>query len=420
MTSDRERRVLFVAYHFPPLHGSSGLLRTLKFVKYLPDFGIRPYVLTVNPRAYDNTSDGLLAQIPTGVTVHRAFALDAKKHLSFRGAYPGILALPDKVASWIPFGIAAGLRLLTKYKIDLIYSTYPIASAHVIAAVLSRLTRRSWIAEFRDPIWDDHMNLDRVNLQTRMRIEESCIRYARKLVTVTRGIQDLMAARYPQLPSEQFLTIPNGFDEEDFAGIKTTSNGRSRRFHLIHAGLLDPVDRDARPFLEAIRQFMSEKPSVSTELRFDFYSSGHDTFYQTEVDRLGLKEVVNFLPGIPYDQIIQRMAEADILLLFQGGSCNEQIPAKAYEYLRIGKPILTLAPASSATAGLVMEASAGEVVNPDDPGKIARVLSDWTERYLSDQPLPIPDRFVVDGYSRRNQTKVLANAISEVVDSDED
>jgi glycosyltransferase involved in cell wall biosynthesis len=165
---------------------------------------------------------------------------------------------------------------------------------------------------------------------------------------------------------------------------------------------------------------MSEKPSVSTELRFDFYSSGHDTFYQTEVDRLGLKEVVNFLPGIPYDQIIQRMAEADILLLFQGGSCNEQIPAKAYEYLRIGKPILTLAPASSATAGLVMEASAGEVVNPDDPGKIARVLGDWTERYLSDQPLPIPDRFVVDGYSRRNQTKVLANAISEVVDSDED
>ena len=96
MATGLVKRVLMVAFHFPPLHGSSGIQRTLKFVQYLPSAGWQPLVLSAHQRAYAATNVEQLAQIPPGVPVRRAFALDAARHLSLRGRYPRWLALPDR------------------------------------------------------------------------------------------------------------------------------------------------------------------------------------------------------------------------------------------------------------------------------------------------------------------------------------
>lgn len=94
------KRVLMIAYHFPPMHGSSGMQRTLRFARYLPDHGWEPIVLAPSPRAYQQTDSGQLADIPQQVRVHRAFALDTARHLTVMGRYPRVLALPDRWVSW--------------------------------------------------------------------------------------------------------------------------------------------------------------------------------------------------------------------------------------------------------------------------------------------------------------------------------
>src|SRR5262245_14173538 len=94
------KRVLMIAYHFPPLAGSSGIQRTLRFVQHLPSFGWDPCVLTAAPLAYERTSNDLLSDVPPNVPLKRAFALDTARHLSIGGRYPGFLALPDRWMTW--------------------------------------------------------------------------------------------------------------------------------------------------------------------------------------------------------------------------------------------------------------------------------------------------------------------------------
>jgi hypothetical protein len=93
-------RILLIAYHFPPLAGSSGIQRTLRFAQHLPAFGWQPLVLTAAPRAYERTSTDLNADIPAGTLVRRAFALDTARHLAFGGRYVGAMARPDRWVSW--------------------------------------------------------------------------------------------------------------------------------------------------------------------------------------------------------------------------------------------------------------------------------------------------------------------------------
>ena len=106
------KRVLMIAYHFPPLAGSSGIQRTLRFVQHLPDFGWEPLVLTADPKAYDSTSDDLLSEVPERTVVRRSLALDTARHLSFGGRYFNWMAQPDRWISWKYSAVREGLKMI--------------------------------------------------------------------------------------------------------------------------------------------------------------------------------------------------------------------------------------------------------------------------------------------------------------------
>ena len=149
------KRLLMIAYHFPPLAGSSGIQRTLRFVQHLPKFGWEPMVLSAHPRAYERTSDDLMADIPEGAIVRRAFALDTARHLSIAGRYIGAMARPDRWVSWKIGAVHEGMRLIRQFRPQAIWSTYPIATAHLIGAELQKRSGLPWIADFRDPMVQD-------------------------------------------------------------------------------------------------------------------------------------------------------------------------------------------------------------------------------------------------------------------------
>lgn len=409
-------RVLIVAYHFPPIKGSSGFLRTLKFVRYIRDHGIEPVVLTVHPRAYPDTDPQLLAQIPEGITVKRSFALDVARHFAVAGRYPSFLAVPDRFASWIPMGVRDGMALVRRLGIRAVFSTYPVPSAHVIAGRIARKSGLPWIADFRDPMWDDFLEIPASALDARKRVEAATVAEATHILATTEGIAQLFHRRYPALPMERVTVIPNGYDEFDFA--KLTKPARAGGpVTLVHAGLLEQVDRDPVPFLRGLRLAIDKGWVSEADVRVRLLGSGNLDVYQAELERLSLAGCVAFEPPIPYGRVLELMAASDILLLFQGPSCEAQIPAKLYEYLRVGRPILALTTAAGETGRLTLAAGGGMVVPIDDPEAIARALGDWTGRVLRGESLPQASAETASRYSRQKQAAELAGLIRKIAGS---
>jgi len=210
------RRLLLVAYHFPPIQGSTGVTRTLAFAKYLRDYGWEVAVLTVHPRAYTEIRADNLQTVPPHVRVERAWALDAQRHLSIRGRYAQFLALPDRWQSWIPGGVARGLQVVRRWQPSVMMSTYPIASAHCIGWALNKLCRIPWVVDFRDPMAQDDYPPDPRVHRWFERIERGIFGNAARVVVTARGTQDLYMQRFPEYPREHVALIPNGFDPEMF------------------------------------------------------------------------------------------------------------------------------------------------------------------------------------------------------------
>ena len=145
-----DKRVLMIAYHYPPVRTSSGIQRTIKFSEYLRDHAWEPMILTVSPRAYEAVSNDQMGEIPAGMVVERAFGLDTARHLSLKGRYLRWMAQPDRWVSWWPMGVVRGMQLIRRYQPRAIFATFPIATAPMIGLTLHRLSGLPLVLDFRD------------------------------------------------------------------------------------------------------------------------------------------------------------------------------------------------------------------------------------------------------------------------------
>jgi hypothetical protein len=208
------KQVLMVAFHFPPVAMGSGHLRTLGFARYLPSLGWEPTILSAQAAAFPRTDAANLDLIPVDCRVHRAFALDVRRHFSIRGKYPEWLAQPDGWASWWPAAVLKGLSLIRKHKVDVIWSTYPIMTAHCIAHTLSRITGLPWVADFRDPVASSVEAGNRFSVASQTRCERRVLKYANRAVFTTAGAMRSYAETYPEAHRDnRLVVIQNGYDE---------------------------------------------------------------------------------------------------------------------------------------------------------------------------------------------------------------
>jgi hypothetical protein len=181
------RSVLLIAYHFPPIEGSSGVQRTLRFAQHLPKYGWTPIVLTVDARAYERVGRGPGNEPPPGLEVHRARGYDTARHLSLFGRYPMRLALPDRWMSWRWWAVPRALRIIRQHQVSAVWSTFPVATAHAIGLAVARRSGVPWVAEFRDPMWQgDYPPDPRVNQAWRM-LEQRVFATASAVVVTTPG-----------------------------------------------------------------------------------------------------------------------------------------------------------------------------------------------------------------------------------------
>jgi len=413
------RRLLMVAYHFPPLRGSSGIQRTLRFVQHLPRCGWEPLVLTASPRAYEDTSDDQMRQVPEGTVVERAFALNTARHLSLFGRYPGALALPDRWATWRFDAVRKGMAMIARYKPDAIWSTYPIATAHVIGSTLARKSGLPWIADFRDPMAQDGYPSDPRAWKAYRAIEEDALRHAAASVFTTPGCAQLYRERYPDIDATRSVVIENGYDEETFAraeGERGAAPSKSDgRFVLLHSGVVYPDERDPRPLFAALGQLKRAGALTAASFCLRLRASAYDPMLAELATQHDITDLVSLEPAIPYHAALQEMLDVDGLLILQASNCNQQIPAKLYEYVRAKRPVLALTDPIGDTAITLRGAGLTSLARLDDAASIAAAIPAFIARVRAGgETVATPEAIAAS--SREGRARSFAALLDRLVD----
>ncbi|NRF66529.1 glycosyltransferase [Aquincola sp. S2] len=401
------KKLLMIAYHFPPLAGSSGIQRTLRFVQHLPRHGWQPLVLSTRPEAYERTADDLMREVPEGTVVRRAWALDTARHLSIGGRYLEAMARPDRWISWRYAAVRAGMQLIREHRPDAIWSTYPIATAHVIGATLQRRSGLPWIADFRDPMAQPGYPSDPKTWAAFKRIEATALRQARLCLYTTPSAAQSHRALYPDA-AERIRLLENGYDEEAFAAAArqvapAPTDGGPRV--LLHSGIVYPGDRDPSQLIAALRLLHDAGRIRPGSLTVRFRAAVHDDLLRELTQRHGVEAYVELCPAVGYADALAEMMRVDGLLVLQASSCNEQVPAKLYEYLRAGRPILCLSDPAGDTAGVMRDAGIAPMARLDSAPEIAALI----ERCLDGGgPALLPTAAAVAAASREGRARQLA------------
>jgi glycosyltransferase involved in cell wall biosynthesis len=352
------RKLLVVAFHFPPDNSSTGVLRTLKFTQYLLDHGWQSEVLSVRESMYENRDPGLAQQIPPEVKVHRVWATDAKRVFGFRGRYPAFVEVPDRYWPWFFTARRAGRKLLAGGGFDALYSTSPHPTAHLIGLSLKRGSGLPWVIDFRDS-WVDDL-LGPVRRKVEGWLERRVVSAADAVVLNTPAMQRFYARNYADLPPSKFHLITNGYDESDFAGIEL---GRPSRFDVVYAGAINDQNRNPEPLLQALADIVRRGLVPLGDVQLTFLgcgAHGSSSAFARLLERYGLREATTIVPQrVPYREALRRQAAASLVVVlvdYLGGSRDwtvMQVPAKLYEYARLGNRTLVLAGGEAVSEFLV-------------------------------------------------------------------
>jgi glycosyltransferase involved in cell wall biosynthesis len=350
------KKVLIIAFFMPPCR-SAGVQRTLKLSEGLKEHGLQPIILTAKEYAYHEIESS--QEIPENLLAHtyRAAALDLHRHLSIKGRYFEWMGAIDRWSSWIPSALIKGIQLIRQNRPDVIWSSTPTPSANIIAYVLSRKFDIPWVADYRDPFSYHHFPTAPLKAKVLKKIDRMTASHARKLVFVSKRIENLYRATFYTVEQEKFLTIENGFDSEKWEKALSITDFSppfsKNKYTLLYSGILYPNGRDPTPLFSALSLLKSEGIIDSEGFELIFQGSGTAESYMNVMSKLNMADLVKFTDSVTYFESLVSMYQADALLLIQGSPFDLQIPAKVYDYIYTRKPLVAVTPKNSATADIL-------------------------------------------------------------------
>ncbi len=452
------RRALMILYHFPPIGGIS-MSRNIRNVQYLPEHGWQPVPLTPRDVVETTHDPGSLAMIPPGVEVRRTGAFetrdvapliriarrvlgavsrpassdsngteehrDANEALAAASSIPPAPApdrddiltrirrlafFPDNQVGWLPFALAGALKAHREAPVDVVYSTFPPMTSHVVARLFRAITGVPWVAEFRDPWIGNALEAPPPWFirQARRKMERWVVRGADRVVAVTPRLARMLERRYPGL---DVVLVPNGYDRTDAPSPKREPGGM---FRIVYTGTLDRPT-EFRTFLEGLDQMARARPDLRDRVSVDLYGVASDACRAiaaartTEGAPLPAVHLHGFVPKARAIEAI-RDADATLVLLGDGPNMDLFMPGKLLEYLGLGRRILAMLPPGDAR-DLLERLDWGVLAEPR-PSSVADALT-----HIVDAPPPTgrPDP---DGtYDRRTIAAVLAGVLDAAADS---
>ena len=418
------RRLLVVAFHYPPDNTSTGVLRTHCFTLYLEQHGWASEIISVNERMYKSVNNDPPAP-PTHAKVHRTWAADAKELFGIGGRYPAFLGVPDRYWPWIIPGYRQARRVIAKRPVDAIFTTYPPVSALLIGLLLKRSTGLPWIVDLRDPWVEESMSPLRRRFESGL--EKRVLTEADAVICNTPAMKRWFLARYPHLPESKFRIITNGYDESDFHSIEPAPIDK---FEILYPGVVTSGNRNPAPLLDGLKRALDRGwlPRDTTQLTFlGTGPYGASNAFRQQISDNGLEDITDIqVDRIPYRKALRRMAGADVLVVLSQppGDNPEakaewqwaqlQVPAKVYEYLRLGRPLLALV-SEGAVAELLERVGGGAPISPKDPERIAAFLRDAYVAANEDRPEKAATVSpIMQEYNRERLTAELADLLDHV------
>jgi glycosyltransferase involved in cell wall biosynthesis len=410
------KKVLLVAYHYPPL-GGGGVFRTLKFTKYLPEFGYQPHVLTVKNPMYRTKDPTLVKEIPAEANIHRTFSFE---HRILRA--PRLLNMnlkwfymPDEYIGWLPFAVSFGAKLVKKENISVIYATSPIPTSLLIGFFLKKKTKKPLVIDFRDSWTDNPFNIypTKFHESIERKMEEKVLTQADYVTVVTDSIKNTLIKRYPFLQSK-IETLTNGFDSEDFMNLEI--NEKTDKFRITYAGSIYGL-RTAKSFLLALKELTDENEELREKVEVLFVGNpGKETPHL--IKKLGLDENVKLVKYVPHRECLELMvnSQALLLLITSGGAKGEGIlTGKLFEYLASRKPIIAIAPENGLAANIIKSLNAGTVLPPRDTRLIKKAISDFYEEWIEGKlSATTANMGNIARYDRKILTQRLAQIFTKV------
>ena len=414
-------KLLLVTMYFPP-SGGGGVQRPLKFASHLPALGIETHVLAPDDSKWVHSDTEL--PLPTQAWVHRAryvgpggrriadeqhgrSGMDLAVH---RASTVGRrLLLPDENVTWNATAIPKAISIARSEGIDVVLTTSPPGSVHLIGAAVKKATGAAWVADLRDSIvLHPHRSNEGVGAfvkqKSRAGIARLVASQADVIVTAAEAITEETRGISPK---GRVVTIPNGCDFDDFAGLEYH---RADRLRLTHAGSFFGK-RDPKPFLRALAD--SGLEDVTVRFLGDFRPGDREY-----LESLELGDRVELIDYVPRRESLRLQRDSDALLLLipdAGGRGKGVLSGKVFEYLAAERPILALVPPEGAAAKLIRDTGAGIVAPPDDVAAIRDALLEtharWRDGKLDGTPLSTEWR---DRLSRASRVEDLADLLRSI------
>ena len=411
------KKVLVVTYYWPP-SGGPGVQRVLKFCKYLPEYGWEPVILTVKDGEYPAMDDTLLHESKyieahlshafsfysifnwfTGEKSVPLYQLSKSKDDSFFKKISRWirynLVVPDARIGWYSGAVKKGRELLGSQKFDLIFSSGPPHSVHLIARKLAKKSGTKWVADFRDP-WTDMFYYSE---NKRLRATELLDRYLEKkvvdnadaLITVSRSISEYY--------DRDVTVIPNGYDESDFALIENSGGNNNL---ISYVGTMYK-SQNTEKFFDSVHEL---NKLSSNKYKINLIGHIHPDIVRY-ITSNNYESFIKIKPYIHHKESIIKMVESEFLLLVIPNTKKNSgvVTGKIFEYIRSGSTIIMIGPLKSDAAKIIKETGSGFCLDYNNMSQVATILS-GEKRFGA---------INYSKYNRENLTKILVDIFNKTI-----
>ncbi|OMQ13577.1 glycosyltransferase family 4 protein [[Flexibacter] sp. ATCC 35103] len=425
------KKLLIITYYFPPA-GGPGVQRWLKFVKYLPEFGVQPIVYVPENPTYPIIDEGLVNQISDKVIVLKnkiwepyqlasIFSKNKTKKIS-SGIFPhkkkqtfldktflwvrGNLFIPDARVFWVKPSVSYLQKYIKENNIDTIVTSGPPHSLHLIGLELKEKLDVKWFADFRDPWttigYHKALRLSGYAAKKHKSLEHKVLNTADTIIVTSKTTK----VEFQAITNKPISVITNGYDIENVE--KQTLD---TKFTLAHIGSF-LSDRNPNFLWECLVELLQEIPDFKSHLEIKLIGAVSQEVLDS-ITAFDLKDYLNLLGYVSHHEAIAHQKKSQVLLLIEINSEDTKsiIPGKLFEYMVSNRPIIAIGPDGSDFADIVTETNTGVFFDYSEKAKLKSVILDFYNQFLEGK---LQSHGVgLQQYSRKSLTKQLAQLISE-------
>ncbi|MCC9019278.1 glycosyltransferase family 4 protein [Flavobacterium lipolyticum] len=425
-----QKKLLIITYYFPPA-GGPGVQRWLKFVKYLPEFGIKPIVYVPENPTYPIVDEGLVNEISDKVVILKnriwepyqlasVFSKNKTKKIS-SGIFPhkkkqtfldktflwvrGNLFIPDARVFWVKPSVAYLEKYIKENDIDTIVTSGPPHSLHLIGLELKEKLNVKWFADFRDPWttigYHKALRLSGYAAKKHKNLEHKVLNSADTIIVTSKTTK----VEFEAITNKRISVITNGYDIENVE--KQTLD---TKFTLAHIGSF-LSDRNPRFLWECLVELLQEVPEFKSHLEIKLIGAVSQEVLDA-ITEFDLKNYLNLLGYVSHHEAIAHQKKSQVLLLIEINSEDTKsiIPGKLFEYMVSNRPIIAIGPQGSDFADIIKETNTGVFFDYSEKAKLKSVILDFYNQFLEGKLQA--NGVGLQQYSRKNLTKQLAQLIN--------